>query len=178
MDINHNDIKLVEPTVDLKDEFLAMVDEYLTAGEQNGGWQFENGIEDFAAYVQGFKDYTKGKNLPEGWVTSTNFWLVDGDEVVGQTSLRHELNEDLKKRGGHIGYYIRPSKRGKGYGGMILPMVLNEARKIGLKRVMITCDEDNAASARIIKKNGGKFQDKVEVEDRSKMTCRYWIELD
>ena len=166
MDINRNEIKLIEPCIELKDEFLAMVEEYWATGEQNGGWMLAKNMEDFASLLKKSKDYSQGKNLPESWVPSTNSWLVDGTEVIGYSSLRHDLNEGMKKRGGHIDYYIRPCKRGKGYSSLMLSLMLDQARGLGLKKVLVTCDEDNIASVRIIEKNGDKFQDKVEVEIR------------
>ena len=115
--MRNKNVKLVEPCMELKDEFLTMVDEYWASGEQFGGWMFKRGsIKDFSALLKKSKDNAEGKNLPKDRMPSTTSWLIDGDEVVGYSSLRHELNEDLKKRGGHIGYCVRPSERQKGYG--------------------------------------------------------------
>ncbi len=171
-------IKLIQPTVELKSEFLEMVEEYLAAGDNNNDWRFEQALNDFEAYVQKFLDYAKGKNLPEGWVTDSTYWLVKDDKLIlGRTSIRHRLTKMLRQRGGHIGYYIRPLQRRKGYGSLILTLSLKKVRKMGVKKVMITCDDDNAASARIIEKHGGVLEDKIKPNAHKNLTRRYWIDL-
>ena len=85
----------------------------------------------------------------------------------------------LEAEGGHIGYSVRPSERGKGYATRMLEMALAEARRLGLKRVLITCDRKNVASARVIRKNGGRLENEVvsRLRDRE-FTQRYWLELE
>jgi len=149
-------ITLIEPTVKLKSEFGEMVEEYLAVGDDKQDWRFEQALPDFEKYVQKFLDYAQGKNLPAGWVPDTTLWLVkDGTCVLGRTSIRHHLTPALEQRGGHIGYYIRPSQRRKGYGTLILALSLEKAKQLALKKVLITCNEDNVASIKIIEKNGG-----------------------
>jgi predicted acetyltransferase len=84
----------------------------------------------------------------------------------------------LERNGGHIDYGIRPKERNKGFGTLILKLTLEKARQIGLKRVLLTCDDDNLASARVIEKNGGILQDKILNEGHKVPTRRYWIDLE
>jgi len=98
-----------------------------------------------------------------------------GERLVGVLKLRHYLNEFLEKHGGHIGYGIRPSERRKGYGDKILQLALPEAKKLGLEKVLLTCNDDNLGSISIIEKSGGILQDKIE--SGGKLTRRYWINL-
>ena len=79
-------------------------------------------------------------------VPETIFWGVVEDEFVGRISLRHELNEMLARVGGHIGYEVRPSFRGRGLASAMLGLVLPEARRLGLERVLLTCDDSNLPS--------------------------------
>ena len=175
--MNAENIKLIEPTVELKTEFLIMAKENIATGEYNKG-PFDRAIENFEKYVQDRLDWKVGKSLPKGWIPATEFWLVRGqNELLGISSLRHKLTENLRKIGGHIGYNIRPSERRKGYGTLILKFTLEKARELGLKRVLITCDDDNIASARIIEKNRGVLEDKITNEEREVLKRRYWIEL-
>jgi len=81
----------------------------------------------------------------------------------------------MAKTGGNLGYYIRPSARNKGYGTKILELALVKAKKLGLQKVLITCDESNIPSKKIIEKNKGQFQDKVTGEGEAKL--RYLIDL-
>ena len=89
----------------------------------------------------------------------------------------HELNDLLFKIAGHFGYMIRPSKRRQGYGKVILRLGLEQARKMGLKRVLVTCDENNIGSKKVIEYNGGQFENEVCVEGSSIKKLRYWIDL-
>ncbi|MCD4817877.1 MAG: GNAT family N-acetyltransferase [Candidatus Cloacimonetes bacterium] len=83
--------------------------------------------------------------------------------------------DKLRIEGGHIGYGIRPSARNQGYGTKILELALKKVSEIGIKKVLVTCDKQNIHSARIILKNGGKFDS--EIEYNNKIVQRYWIEL-
>jgi predicted acetyltransferase len=83
----------------------------------------------------------------------------------------------LAHEGGHIGYGVRPSERGKGYGTEVCRRTLEAARGLGLARVLITCDTDNPASARIIEKNGGVLENEVRSRETGKMKRRYWVTL-
>lgn len=128
--------------------------------------------------LQRFEDYRNGVNLPDGYVPATTFWLVDGDELIGACGIRHRLNDFLEQFGGHIGYAIRPSKWRQGYGTLQLKLALQEAGKLGIERVLITCDDQNIGSARVIEKNGGVHQDTIdrEVEGKTRQVRRYWIQ--
>jgi predicted acetyltransferase len=171
-------LKLVEPAIVLKDEFLAMAKEFLSAGQQKEGWLLDEALDDFEKYVAKLNDHAKGRNLPQGWVPATSYWLLGSSvNVLGYSSLRHRLSPQLRRFGGHIGYGIRPTQRNKGYGSCICKLTLDKARLLGLKRLLITCDDNNHASARIIENCGGLLEDKVMNKGRDVPTRRYWIEV-
>ena len=117
-----------------------------------------------------------GIDLPSGYVPASTFWLVENDEFIGIGSIRHRLTESLERFGGHIGYAIRCDKWGMGYGTVQLNLLLKEAAILGIKRTLITCDESNIASARVIEKNGGVYQDTIDniIDDKPRRTKRYW----
>jgi len=48
---------------------------------------------------------------------------------------------------------------------------------MGLSRVLVTCDEDNLASRRVIEKNGGELASRGISERTGKPVLRYWIDL-
>ena len=89
--------------------------------------------------------------------------------------IRHRLNEYLLQFGGNIGYSVRPSQRRKGYATEMLALALEECRKLGLDRALVTCDKTNIGSAKTIQKNGGILENEVLEGDR--ITQRYWIAL-
>lgn len=96
--------------------------------------------------------------------------------MVGIIDLRHNLNNPvLSLWGGHIGYSVRPSERRKGYAKEMLGLMLEEARKRGLEKVMISCSTENEASERTILANGGVYEKTVSVENEQ--VKRYWITL-
>ena len=111
----------------------------------------------------------------EGRVHATYWWIVEDDTYLGAISVRHTLTEFLLDAGGHIGYGVRPTARRRGLAAWALGAVLPSARSLGLTRVLVTCDEDNAGSARIIENNGGVLED-VRDTDLGR-TRRYWITL-
>jgi len=168
-------VKLVKPTKKYEESWHEALAEFRAEGRK-GFWNWENEPSNLEDYIKLTEDNEKGKNLPKDWVAATTYWLIDDDQFVGHTNIRHELNDYLAKIGGNIGYYIRPPARNKGYGGKILELALEKAREIGLKKVLITCDEANIASKKIIEKNKGQFQDKVFDEGGPKL--RYWIDID
>lgn len=169
-------LSLVEPSLELKEQFFAFAQDRNASGEKNEG--FAKALDDFPAYVQKFADYRKGLNLPPGWVPDSTCWLIDEDRtILGWVNVRHKLTEKLTHRGGHIGYHIRPSARRKGYGTLICRLALDKARHLGIKRVLITCAVDNIASNRIILENGGVLENEVWDEESKETIRRYWIDL-
>lgn len=126
-----------------------------------------------------YKDLRKGRNLKPGYVPQTTYWLIDNDEFIGEIGIRHELNDNLIRYGGHIGYGVRYSKWKQGYGTKMLTLALDKAKKMGLEYVLITCDLDNIASAKVIENNGGSLENVIEnIRDGVKIkTKRYWIKL-
>ncbi|MBG1269524.1 GNAT family N-acetyltransferase [Nostoc sp. WHI] len=173
-------LKLINPTCDLYLEFINMVAEYQKLGESRLFYQNNLTLiqEDFSAYIQYLENNSKGISLKPGFVPATTFWLVtQGKVILGESQLRHWLVPTLEHRGGHIGYMIRPFQRSKGYGTKILAMTLEKARNMGLSRVLLTCEQDNLASARIIQKNQGKLTSEGFLENSDKIISRYWIDL-
>jgi predicted acetyltransferase len=104
-------------------------------------------------------------------------WLVEGEEFIGEASIRHELNDWLLREGGHVGYGIRPSRQRQGYGRLILALALAEFRRLCIERVLVTCDDENLASARIIEANGGVLENVVDEAVQCRRLRRYWISL-
>jgi predicted acetyltransferase len=152
--------QLILPSVKYKDSYLSAVREYKAENLLNYRTININDLEkDFEKYIEDIKNQSKGIGLPQGHVPHTVFWLVDDEGYIGKLDLRHYLNDYLKVIGGHIGYNIRPTRRRQGLGKLILKLGLEEAKKRGIKEVVITCDVDNVASSKIIEANGGQFED-------------------
>ncbi len=153
-----------------------MIVEWKQSKEHFVPWVLGEDASDFHTMVSRLTDYARGLSLPEGFVPHSTYWLLQGiDRILGAVNIRHTLNDYLCKIGGHIGMGIRPSERGKGYGTEILRLTLKIARDLGLKKVLITCDTANIASARVIVRNGG-ILDSEDIEDGVPFQ-RYWIDI-
>lgn len=141
----------------------------------SGFWNVPSKPVDIGEYLRRTEDHARGLSLPDYWMPATTFWLIDGGEFMGHANVRHTLVEWSTKIGGHIGFAIRPSAWRKGYGRKILELALPEAKRIGLSRVLLTCNESNLGSRRIIEGNGGGYQDTHEV--KGELVRRYWIAI-
>ena len=171
------DLTLVEASPDYADDFRVMAREYAAQGPTHETPGYEEALKDIPAAIGKLQDMARGVNLAEGLVPQTTYWLVrDSRTIVAVARLRHRLTPSLEIEGGHIGYSVRPSERRKGYGTLVCALALRKAREMGLARVLLTCDADNAASARIIEKNGGDFDSIACVEKTGKRVRRYWID--
>jgi len=125
---------------------------------------------EFARYLRQLEEDAQERSpRPKVRVPQTTRWWVDRDEYLGRISIRHRLTAGLREFGGHIGYDIRPSARQRGHGTAMLAAVLPVARSLGIDQALLTCDEDNLASRRVIEANGGVL------EGKSGGKVRYWI---
>lgn len=113
---------------------------------------------------------------PPGYVNSTTWWIEHNNTLVGAITLRHRLTTALLRNGGHIGYSIRPSARQQGLATWALCRVLEIAAQRGMKRVLVTCDDNNVASAKTIERCGGVLENK-QTDGHGTLARRYWINL-
>lgn len=115
-----------------------------------------------------------GVDLAPGRVRA-EFLLAEVDGVVvGRTSIRYGLTDHLRRVGGHVGYAVGPAFRHRGYATEILKQSLDRLRDNGIQRVLVTCDENNIASARTIERCGGVLESIDSVEGGARKR-RYWI---
>lgn len=118
-----------------------------------------------------------GIDLAPGRVPhSMLYGFLDG-EIVGRVSVRHELNEALRKRGGNLGYSVAPKFRGKGYATEMVAQALDFCRKLGLKSILVTCTDDNVPSWKIIEHFKGQLENRIMDDGHKTIVRRYWISL-
>ena len=153
-------VALVLPHPDFEQSYRAYIDEL--GDEERYPFPLDFEHHDFVALLQRLDDFASGTNLPDGYVSSSTFWLVEGEELIGVSNLRHTLNEKIRHCGGHIGLGIRPSYRGKGLGNVLMALTIEEARKRGMGELHIHCHKDNEASARMIISNHGVLHSEIE----------------
>ena len=131
----------------------------------------------FKKYVEMVNAWSHGRHLPGDFVPCTYYVGVVAENIVGRLSFRHRLNDFLERIGGHIGYAVIPSQRGRGYAKEMLKQSLGFAKEKGLKRVLVTCDTNNIASKRVIEANGGVLENATNEPDLKIQKLRYWITL-
>jgi predicted acetyltransferase len=170
---------LVLPTVAVHRSYLAAWDELEPEDER---WMGAYGVtqewtrrqaEDPAEFARLVGDIRRVADprteLPPDLVHYTVLWLVDGTEWLGRLSIRHRLTPALLELGGHIGYMIRPSARRRGHATEMLAQSLPFAAQLGIDPALVTCDDDNEASRKVIEAAGGEFED----ERHGKL--RFWV---
>ena len=170
---------LLRASEDILSQYEDYRREFLEQGDSLDGTGPMRRIESGEEWLAHVRRYESPDTLPEGLVIATQYVLVresDG-KLLGMLQLRHYLNDYLAQYAGHIGYSVRPGERRKGYAKRMLAMGLEEARALGLERVMISCAVDNEGSRRTILANGGVLHSTIwDAEDQETLE-RYWIEL-
>lgn len=166
-------VALVEPCEKYLQSYIDAYDEYKANGVKVEAFLDARTQDIFALY----DNYRHERSLPPDRVGADYYWLVDEKRsyLIGEISIRHRLTESLKRYGGHIGYGVRYSEWNKGFGTLMLRLALGKAKLLGISTVLITCDDDNPASAKVMENNGLVLQDKVTnlVNGTAVITRRY-----
>lgn len=173
-----DDIRLIVPDESYEEQIWEYRTRFMETAEDSGGCGSLLECDTFEEWLRETRAHTSPETCPEGRVPSDCYLAVrTGDHrLVGMIDLRHHIDHPvLGTWGGHIGYSVHPEERRKGYATRMLQMDLENARRLGLARVLVTCDEDNIASEKTIRKNGGVYENMVPVDER--MVKRFWIEL-
>lgn len=118
-----------------------------------------------------------GINLAPGRVQHTMLYCFLEEKIIGRVSVRHELNDNLRKRGGHLGYSVAPRFRQQGFAGEMVRGALAYCRQLGLQSILVTCGDNKTPSWKLIERNGGKLENLIWDEEDKETIRRYWIEL-
>ena len=173
-----------KPSAARKADIVEYLNEFTAAGSEiNGsgsldrilsGWTFEQALDRCLKMEN--REYAE----KVGRCPGKTFLLIreNDSRLVGTVNVRWDLNEEMLRFGGHIGYGIRPSERRNGYNKINLYLALKEAGKIGLDRVMIDCSALNIASDKTIQALGGVLERRGQDPADGKMTNVYWINVE
>ena len=156
-----------------KEAILEMMAEFEReqSAHDGGFWNPDNFV--YEEWLEENLQAEAGLNIPENWVPAIQLVSFDvAGQALGFLNLRLRLNDYLLENGGHIGYSIRPSERGKGYAKESLRQGLQVAKEKNIKKALVTCSAENPASRAVIVANDGAFEGvRNGVE-------RYWIDLE
>lgn len=170
-------IILVKPDLSYADEIIKYKEESLAESPIING---SAGLDRFSSIEIWFEELKKRScedTVPKGLVPSSTYLGVREKDnyIVGMIDIRHYLNEYLTQVGGHIGYGVRKTERNKGYAKQMLKLALEKCKELKIKKVLITCDEDNIASEKVILSANAKLEDIRDVDGENKK--RFWIDL-
>lgn len=170
--------KLEIPTLKRKKEAIEYIEEHLNCNSNiNGCGSLDDYIDNYEMWLTKLEqDRNTGYAHRVGRVPDETYFLIreNDNKIVGMINIRLELNDVLRKHGGHIGYGIRPSERRKGYNKINLYLALLRCQEVGIKRVMLSCDINNIASNKTIQAFNGVLEQK---EDNQTNINIYWINV-
>lgn len=168
-------LKLVRLEEKYRRQLTDMMDEWTALESKfSPGAIRQHDYRDFGNYLA---EVNRVEPKDPAHVPSTTYFCLDEerDVFVGAVSIRHYLNDDLLLTGGHIGDGVRPSERRKGVATAMIALALDECRRLGIERVLMTCDKTNIGSAKSIMNNGGVLENEVERDGET--VLRFWIDL-
>lgn len=173
-----DELELVFPTPEYKNQ----VEEYLQEFFDNGEYEIAGDggldrIKDFDKWLEKVQNDLSEDSIEDNRIPATVYLTIrkSDNKIVGNVQIRHRLNKELLKYGGHIGDSIRPSERKKGYATEQIRLALQECKKLGIDNVLMDCDKTNIGSAKSIINNGGIFENEIYVNNE--FVQRYWISL-
>ena len=170
-------IILVKPDLSYADEIIKYKEESLAESPVINGSAGLDRFSSIEVWLEELKKRSCEDTVPKGLVPSSTYLGVREKDnyIVGMIDIRHYLNEYLTQVGGHIGYGVRKTERNKGYAKQMLKLALEKCKELKIKKVLITCDEDNIASEKVILSANAKLEDIRNVDGENKK--RFWIEL-
>lgn len=167
-------MKLIKPNLKYEQSWQEALAEF-RAEKAIGFWNFEQEPTNITEYIQRTKNESVGKNLKSNKSPNSTYWLIDKNKFIGHCNIRHSLTEQ-NQQFGHIGYYIRPAERQKGYGTKILELAIVKLKQLNLSEALITCDETNQGSIKVIQKNRGQLLKKFKLGENNALMFRLGVE--
>lgn len=172
------EIVLIEPKIEYSESIMAFRNEMLETNDDFAGCGSLRDCDNCKTWLDSILMLSNEDTCPNGYVPSDSFLAVrkNDNKLIGIIELRHRINTPiLSTWGGNIGFSVRPSERGKGYAKEMLRQLLILCSELGIKRVLVTCNQENIASEKTIVANGGVLDHTICVDGKN--IKRYWISL-
>lgn len=155
-------MKFVFPNLLYKEKAIQFINEFYEYNSDINGSGALDGYLENSTYEEWIKKVYADidiANIQNPRVPALTYFYVreEDDKIIGMINIRLALNDFLRKEGGHIGYCIRPTERGKHYATDMLNGALKVCDTLGINEVIITCDKSNSASANVIKNCNGEL---------------------
>lgn len=166
-------IELIKPSIEMEPMSLDFISEFKENTEETingccGLTRYDN-YNEWLQYLEKVENGVISDRIP-----SSTYFAIDKESklIIGIIDIRHYLNEE-HFYSGHIGYSVRPSMRGRGYGTEILRLGKEKAKKLALYKILLTCKKNNEASQKVIERNNGVLE--KEIFDDGEFYLVYWI---
>ncbi len=174
------DILTLIPAEDVpSSQIMQFRKEFLDAGEHaiNGSRGLHN-YEKYEDWLHLVQECSKPNNKLIGVETTTYFASRKADnKLVGCIELRHTLNQALEEIGGHVGYSVLPTERRKGYATLMLEMIIDKSKELGIDKLLLTCDIDNVGSNKTVVGCGGILAGGNPFSYKGEQIYKYWINV-
>ncbi len=168
-------LELVAPDIAYRDSFFAALAEFEAEGLPWWANVRAAAEGDFAGFVAA--KLAEARPADAHQIPKTHLWAIRDACFVGRIAIHHRIDDALRLAGGHIGYDTVPSCRGRGIATAMLRRALPVARDLGLGEVLVTCDDGNAGSIKVIERNAGRLADVARLPT-GVLKRYYWIDLD
>ncbi len=172
---------LLSPSIEYENDILQFRDEVFKANDKDS-FAGCSDLEEYSTvtdWLDSLEKQNKAETCPNGNVPSSTYIAVriSDNKIVGIIDLRHHIDHPvLGIWGGHMGYTVRPSERGKGYAKEMLRLNLENCKIKGIYKVLLTCNKNNTASEKVILANGGIYEKEINIS--GSIIKRYWITLE
>lgn len=171
--------ELVKPTSVYREQALEYIREFRLHNSPINGSGGLDRFEDYDQWLEKIRHDEEYHSPKNGWVPATTLFFVrkSDNRIIGMTNIRHRMNDHILHISGHIGYSIRPSERQRGYGTHLLYLALAECAKMGIDRVLVSCEKSNIGSEKVIINNRGIFENEQVDSTTGKTFKRFWIDV-
>lgn len=154
-------------------ELVAFLSDFAAHGETDIPAYFAPRDWTHQRIVDTFDGWSRGEGLKENWSLCHTRFAVLAGTLLGVYNIRHLASSDLDRTASHVGYSVRPSARGQGIATVMLADAQRMAHEYQLRHLILTCDQQNSPSRRVIEKRGGLLVD--QYPENGRITLRFKV---